>query len=262
MRTVPFATMPELLRAAPLARERLPAVESSAWAPFLAECVQDAFAHARDASHVTKRVRTSGAEKVACGASASREHGRLAKAQWHTRASTHHVPYETFAKGLLEEHTVQEQQYIESLEKATCLEALQANVGIWHNAYKLPPLTADRDFVELVFAIPLPPHPEPFSAAHEQASLEAALWMHGPPAAPRPGELRSFLVLSQPIAHAPEKGYVRAYYASVEAVRERAPSETEWMYVVRLTQHDGSNRLLGLGPPVSARGTPRDLCSS
>lgn len=82
-----------------------------------------------------------------------------------------------------------------------------------------------------MFCIPLPPHAEPFSEAHEQRAMELAPWLRGAPPLPAPaaGERRAFLVLSQPVAYAPLPGHLRAYYASVEAVHEVSAEETEWL---------------------------------
>ena len=135
------------LAAAPLPRGEIPAVESSAWPAFLTACVREAFARARAAQEVPKRARGAGADAVQCGAAPSASAGRLHRAQWHTRASRHAVPYDAFVRGLFEEHTRHEQEYIESLERVTCLESLGAHVGVWQNEYRLPPLTANRDFV-------------------------------------------------------------------------------------------------------------------
>ncbi|WFD49872.1 hypothetical protein GLX27_004558 [Malassezia furfur] len=221
------------LAAAPLARDAIPAVESSAWAPFLAAWVHEAFVHARDAQRVPKRTRHAGTpDAVACGVTPSAHTGRLRGAHWHTRASRHRVPYDTFVRGLFDNHTPNEREYIESLASVMCVDALQPpHVAVWDNAYRLPWPTSSRDFVELVFCIPLPPHAEPFSEAHEQRAMELAPWLRGAPPLPAPaaGERRAFLVLSQPVAYAPLPGHLRAYYASVEAVHEVSAEETEWL---------------------------------
>ena len=164
------------LAAAPLARDAIPAVESSAWAPFLAAWVHEAFVHARDAQRVPKRTRHAGTpDAVACGVTPSAHTGRLRGAHWHTRASRHRVPYDTFVRGLFDNHTPNEREYIESLASVMCVDALQPpHVAVWDNAYRLPWPTSSRDFVELVFCIPLPPHAEPFSEAHEQRAMELA----------------------------------------------------------------------------------------
>lgn len=96
---------------------------------------------------------------------------------------------------------------------------------IWHNAYKLPIVTADRDFVQMLITIDLPPHPKPYSEEHERVTLD---WVKDPnrtldPPKPNDGEYRSLFVIQFPISHpdVPEKSpKVRAVYASFEAISE------------------------------------------
>ena len=95
----------------------------------------------------------------------------------------------------------------------------------------LPTLTANRDFLQLLLTLELPRHAEPYSEAHE-AQLLASLKGESLPE-PGPDALRSFIVIQLPVSHdkCPERGpegYVRAYYASVEAIHERADGTTEW----------------------------------
>lgn len=88
----------------------------------------------------------------------------------------------------------------------------------------------NRDFVEMVFTLPLPPSSSPFDQLHEQATLEILSHAGTSPAdesssiAPIEGSRRSFLVISIPVEHsaAPEDPprFVRGKYASVEAVWE------------------------------------------
>lgn len=120
----------------------------------------------------------------------------------------------------------------------------------------LPALTSNRDFVELIVTLPLPPSPSPFSLAHEEAivqslssSVPTAAATCGPPNHGR----RSFIVISVPVIHsgAPEDpSFVRAKYASVEAVwegqlkaeeREQGAEPTvEWFMAV---QSDSSGKV-------------------
>ncbi|KAI3624925.1 hypothetical protein CBS14141_002346 [Malassezia furfur] len=223
------------LAAAPLARDAIPAVESSAWAPFLAAWVHEAFVHARDAQRVPKRTRHAGTpDAVACGVTPSAHTGRLRGAHWHTRASRHRVPYDTFVRGLFDNHTPNEREYIESLASVMCVDALQPpHVAVWDNAYRLPWPTSSRDFVELVFCIPLRARRAVLRgarAARDGALRRAARCAAAPG---RRGERRAFLVLSQPVAYAPLPGHLRAYYASVEAVHEVSAEETEWLMTVQ-----------------------------
>ena len=154
---------------------------------------------------------------------------RLRGAHWHSRSSIHFpeetgVSFDAFADGLLHHHTENEQQYIHALEQAECLEVLVPDVAsIWHLKYRTPWGTANRDFVELVITLPLLAHELPFSNFHEEVMVEA-LHTDSLPNGHVPhgavGTRRSFLVISQPIAHPRTQGYVRAYYASAEGVRE------------------------------------------
>ena len=218
-----------LLRAAPLPREQIPALDTPAGVEFVRALVRDAFERVRAARAAPKKDLT---RQVKYGAAPSREAGRLGACRWHTRVSEHGVPFETMRAGLLTDHTAHEREYIDALREATCIEALAPGVGIWHLAYATPWPTASRDFCELVAALPLPAHTEPFSPAHEAAALAGDLFTEPPPP---PGAHRAFLVISQPVAvaaapHAP--GHVRAYYASVEAVCE-APGGIEWLMSVQ-----------------------------
>lgn len=126
----------------------------------------------------------------------------------------------------------------------------------------LPAPTTNRDFVELVVTLPLPPSPAPFSLAHQEvvcqqlASASAGLPDHPGPASAH--SRRSFLNISLPVSHsnAPaQPGFVRGMYASVEAiwegqrhkaVAEAGPGETqlqpdiEWFMAV---QSDSGGRI-------------------
>ncbi|PWN28170.1 hypothetical protein BDZ90DRAFT_259992 [Jaminaea rosea] len=186
--------------------------------------------------------------------------GRLKKCGWHARLSKHNpveggLSFTDLYDGLgTEDHTLNEKGYISDI-----LESLQVGVVIpgraevWRNSYNLPSLTANRDFVELVVTLPLPPSPEPFSPAHEEVILKALstkpLQLPQDPGSPSQGR-RSFLVVSLPVAHpsAPERPeeFVRAKYASVEAVWEGAhhaegqEPDIEWLMAV---QSDSSGKI-------------------
>ncbi|CAD6985943.1 unnamed protein product [Tilletia controversa] len=108
------------------------------------------------------------------------------------------------------------------------------------NSYQLPMVTANRDFLELMITVDLPPHAAPFSPAHRAVIAESQqqqpleLNTSLPTSASEAGGLRSFLVIQVPVNHpeaAEQKGYVRGAYASVEAVYEASGStgsETHW----------------------------------
>lgn len=109
---------------------------------------------------------------------------------------------------------------------------LGRQISVWLNSYKLPIITSDRDFLELILSIELPAHAEPFSESHEQAVLAAlssstpSVTVDDPVTDAGAGatQKRSFLVISLPTSHtdAPERkgSYVRGMYASIEAVNE------------------------------------------
>lgn len=244
--------MSSVIRAAPLPREQIPARGAPEWAPWMRALVSEAFARARQGATVPKRRRHGRPEDesaVDCGVSpvsATEPSSRLRSAHWHTRESVHTpahsgVSFDAFARGLLRDHTPQEPEYIGGLERVECIETLQERVAaIWRCSYKMPFLVSNREFVELVVTLALPPHAQPFSEAHERAALAWPHLLDGTePPAPQAGERRAFLVISVPVLHADaaigSTRYLRAYYASVEAVWEDASDApvkpTRWMYV-------------------------------
>lgn len=84
----------------------------------------------------------------------------------------------------------------------------------------------------MLLTVDLPPHPEPFSEAHEAATLA---WIRDPsrtitpPASSTEPAYRSFLVLQFPISHPDypqEAPKVRAVYSSFEAVYEGSATNT------------------------------------
>lgn len=108
--------------------------------------------------------------------------------------------------------------------------------GVSHTD-KLPKPTSNRDFLELVLTLSLPPSPEPFSPAHEEAVNQqissSPSHLHPTPNDGydgSPTSRRSFIVVSIPVSHpdAPERPgqFVRGKYCSVEAVWERLPAAT------------------------------------
>ncbi|WFD36216.1 hypothetical protein MCUN1_003094 [Malassezia cuniculi] len=216
-----------MLHAAPLPRDQIPPLQSPEGSKFLKGLLADAFARTR-AAHALKTCAIT--RSVQYGRLRSNNSGRLAKASWHVRSSMHTAePYELFRDGLCVNHSRQEKEYIHALNEASCLEELRSSAaGVWHLKYKLTPPTSNRDFCELVIAVELPPHPEPFSTAHEKDTL-AQDDPFAPSRPPGPGQLRSFLVVSQPVLYRRIRHYVRAYYASVEAVSETPAHGSRWV---------------------------------
>lgn len=215
-----------LLRAEPCQRSAIPAPGTPAWQAFVEEVVVEGFAMLRRTNVATRWKALHGGVGLASIPSLEPAGAPLRAAHWHARSSFHFVQdgvtFEQFSDGLLRDHTENEAQYIHALEKAERLEELVPGVAsIWHLCYRTPRGSAPRDFVELVFTLPLPPTEQPFSnqheievlAAHRQGALRDA-----PPAAA--DDRRAFMVVSLPVEHERTAGYVRAYYASVEGVRE------------------------------------------
>ncbi|KAK0532010.1 hypothetical protein OC835_003486 [Tilletia horrida] len=169
--------------------------------------------------------------------------GRAGKCSWHMRESVHPtegtgLTYDDFRSGLLLDHAAHEMEYIPGLVGTKTLEVLKAgSTSVILNSYKLPMVTADRDFLELLITVDLPAHAAPLSPAHRAAIAELTelgINPSPPSTAAEAGGLRSFLVVQVPVTHpdAPEqKNYVRGAYASVEAVYEASgPTglETHW----------------------------------
>ncbi|PKI83692.1 hypothetical protein MVES1_002452 [Malassezia vespertilionis] len=220
-----------LLRAAPLPRGAIPAPGSDAWDSFMESVVREGFAHVRCGKNAATKLRRSQGIALRTGsydAPHKDENTRLQSARWHARDSVHHMEqleYSDFEQGLLKDHSLHEQQYIKSLKHAACVETLVPDIAaIWHLQYALPFLTADRDFVELVVTLPLPPSEAAFSTEHEETTVEARPWAPGAEAteateaAPTAHHVPSFMVVSIPVEMEASVGYLRAYYTSVEGV--------------------------------------------
>ncbi len=146
------------------------------------------------------------------------------------------IAYDSFRAGLLLNHAENEGKYIHELKSVERIAGFQGeHASVWLNGYKLPIVTKDRDFLELIITVDLPAHAEPFSAAHEEAikqHFSSPSSSHEdepklPPKAPaaEQGLYRSFLVIQVPVTHeqAPERtaDYVRGRYASFEALSEQ-----------------------------------------
>ncbi|WVN86851.1 uncharacterized protein L203_102025 [Cryptococcus depauperatus CBS 7841] len=124
-----------------------------------------------------------------------------------------HDLYERFRRGLLEYHSENEREYIESCRETECLHVYKKHVAeVWRLTYKTPPPTNPRTFVVLLLSRELITSP--------------------------PGE-RSFMNISLPFVHPDcpekkggEKGRVRGKYVSVERVKElEGGRQVEWSMV-------------------------------
>ncbi|KAK4698915.1 hypothetical protein P7C70_g7355, partial [Phenoliferia sp. Uapishka_3] len=134
--------------------------------------------------------------------------------KWHARSSTHKVTggWEAFRAGLMKDHSVHEQEYVEACTHARKVQVLEEGVAeVWQMSYKTPFPTSNRDFVFLLLTLdltlPLSPSSPPQS---------------GP---------RRFQIISIPVVHpdAPvRKGYVRGRYVAVEDVEEAENGEVLW----------------------------------
>lgn len=231
------------LRAAPLERAQLPQPGTPAWTTFLCEVLAEAFSIARQVNVSLRWGTVQGQGKTVTASIPSLDPpgSPLRHAHWHSRSSLHFVQdsslkFDAFEQGLLRDHTRHEQEYIEALEHAECLETLVPGLAdIWHLKYRTPMCTSNRDFVELVLMLPLPSAPLPFNVFHERETLHMLQETGSLPARCDKTARRSFMVVSLPIKHAESPGYVRGYYASVEGVREDVtmvrPGElgTQWM---------------------------------
>ncbi|GAA6045970.1 hypothetical protein NBRC10513_005369 [Rhodotorula toruloides] len=150
--------------------------------------------------------------------------------RWHARKSVHRgesaPSYEAFERGLLRDHSVNEAKYIESCTEARKIKVINegelegafllllfakvfADVA-YHQAFP----ASNRDFTFLLLTTPLPPRPSASDSART---------------------LRSFMVISLPVEHPAEKGYVRGRYVSVEHVQKLDEAEgggIEWVMAV------------------------------
>jgi Protein of unknown function (DUF3074) len=176
------------------------------------------------------------------------------------------IKFSNFRQGLLIDHATTEPKYIHGIKETTKIDALFDTIAeVWRNACehvleesarerrshspvvlsadKLPIVTKDRDFLEMLITVDLPAHPDPLSVEHEgvieeyfKSSFPSSTQKDCPPK-PSAGEYRSFLVIQVPVTHhdAPERPaqYIRGKYASIEAVSERSETVTEWRMVTQ-----------------------------
>lgn len=100
------------------------------------------------------------------------------------------VSYDQLRDMLYIDHSLNEPDYVHSLTESTLLRTLGQEAGIFSLHFNTPPLSSNREFIEMV------------------ATKE---------------EDRFFMVVSQPVTleDAPKKGYVRGAYQAWELVSER-----------------------------------------
>jgi Protein of unknown function (DUF3074) len=96
-------------------------------------------------------------------------------------------------------------------------------------------ITSNRDFLELFLTIDLKPHADPLSSQHIDsiiASLNGDAQNDVIDEQSNPAQKRSSAINIQlPVstsAFEPQANFVRAFYSSVEIVRELESDKTEW----------------------------------
>ncbi|KAK4689424.1 hypothetical protein P7C73_g651, partial [Tremellales sp. Uapishka_1] len=130
--------------------------------------------------------------------------------QAHVMATSPEGIYERFRRGLLEYHSENEREYIESCRETECLQIFQKNIAeVWRLTYVTPAPTNPRTFVILLLSREIRTEP-----AGERAFMNISLPFEHPSCPPKQGG---------------EKSRVRARYVSVEEVREsHAGGRVEW----------------------------------
>ncbi|RXK35432.1 hypothetical protein M231_07287 [Tremella mesenterica] len=118
--------------------------------------------------------------------------------------------YERFRRGLLEYHSENEREYIESCRETECLQVFQPHVAeVWRLTYKTPPPTNPRTFVVLLLSRELKTDPK-----GQREFMNISIPFDHPNCPPKQGG---------------EKSRVRGAYVSVERVRELDEgTKVEW----------------------------------
>ena len=122
--------------------------------------------------------------------------------KWHARISEHNdIPYNTFKKYLLNDHTANESRYIKAISDFSLVEFINPQAQIYRIVYKMPLGVSNRDFTPLILT--------------REAKNE-------------------FFVISLAMDHPnapPDRSnkVVRGYYTSVEYVRQRELGSVEWI---------------------------------
>ncbi|WVW86973.1 hypothetical protein I302_109029 [Kwoniella bestiolae CBS 10118] len=118
--------------------------------------------------------------------------------------------YERFRRGLLEYHSENEREYIESMRESECLQVYRKHCAeVWRLTFKTPPPTNPRTFVVLLLSRELTGEPK-----GERAFMNISIPFEHPDCPPKVNN---------------EKSRVRGKYVSVERVREiEGGREVEW----------------------------------
>ncbi|WRT69650.1 uncharacterized protein IL334_006640 [Kwoniella shivajii] len=120
--------------------------------------------------------------------------------------------YERFRRGLLEYHSENEREYIESMRESECLHVYRKHVAeVWRLTFKTPPPTNPRTFIVLLLSRELTDNNQ---AKGERSFMNISLPFEHPDCPPKQGN---------------EKSRVRGKYVSVERVKEiEQGNEVEW----------------------------------
>lgn len=210
----------------------IPAQDTPEYAEWLAYYISEAFKLIRSTPEwkKTKNFNTAVGGDVQCKVLPSQVK-ELAKKGWHLRESQHGpesgLTYDDWRRLDRFQHSTHEKMYIEDIQLLECVAKVKPDEAeIWRNAYKLPIVTADRDFVQLLLTLDLPQHPQPWSEAHEAATIS---WIRDPsrtltpPASDDPAANRSLLILQLPVEHPDtphDTSMIRGVFCAFEAISE------------------------------------------
>nr|CDI52862.1 conserved hypothetical protein [Melanopsichium pennsylvanicum 4] len=209
----------------------IPTADTPEYASFISHYITSAFSFIRATPEwkKTKSFKSPVGGPVRCKVLPSQVK-KLGKKAWHLRESSHGpdcgLTYDDFRRYIRFQHSIYEKEYIEDVVLTECAAKVKEDEAeIWHNSY----------FVQMLLTIDLPPHPQPYSQDHEQATLA---WIRDPsrtlipPTCSNEPEYRSLVVLQFPVSHpdhpqtAPK---VRAVYSSFEAIYEGpAPKQSQY----------------------------------
>ncbi|PWN33296.1 uncharacterized protein FA14DRAFT_155993 [Meira miltonrushii] len=193
---------------------------------------------------------------------------RTSKCAWHARKSihdpatqSHKLSYKEFHSGLFVDHPVKERQYIHEILRYDRIQEVHSptipesaaeyiadvRADVWVTEYKLPMITSNRDFLEMFLTIDLKPHANPLSSQHIDAIIAS---LNGDAQAEKTDEesdstqkRSSAINIQLPVstsAFEPQANFVRAFYSSVEIIRELEGDKTEWWMAV---QSDSAGRV-------------------
>ncbi|GAA5967010.1 hypothetical protein JCM11641_000414 [Rhodosporidiobolus odoratus] len=148
--------------------------------------------------------------------------------KWHVRQSklaSQQGTYDQLKKGLLENHSLNEKEYIESCTEAKQLKVVfPGELEVWQTKYNNSP-ASNRDFTFALLTRETTPSTSTTAPTPTSADSGAIV-------SPGSTPLRSFVVVSIPVNAPVEKGFVRGRYVSVEHVQETEEGGTVWTMAV------------------------------